>query len=590
MLPQITLAQIRDRATAQSYARGESYYQNEAIFDTVRRGNELEGRSEGSGYTPYHVRTTLDEDGNILTASCTCDYDWGGDCKHIVALLLTYLHEPGLFEERAPVQDALAERSPEELVALIRQMVARYPDLQQLIDRPTPARAPADRPVDTTPFRRELRQAVYEHDDRGYSTAEETISSVASAAREFAAAGKWRDAGAIYRAILEECLLQHEYLDDEGETVWALNSVLEGLVECLERDEIAGDDGERRAILDRLLDAFIWNVELGGQGLGDGLFPDALLGYIRPEELAGIRARVLAAQQRKAQSAYGQWGVEVYERFLIQLDALDNTDPEQTLQRLREQGIYRLLFEKLLAMGRSDEAITVVAEHLTNPFERLQVLPNLVAAGRDDEAIELGRATLRNQFDGRLAAWLAERYEARGERNELFALWLQGMQESPHVGYYATLKNAAQAVDAWANVRPEVLRKLSDDQQYAVLTQIHLYDEEWDAAWETLERIPQQPSRGFWSGWGANLDLEVAQKSQHARPQKAIPVFVKYARREIAAKDRSHYRQAAVHLATVRALYEQLGDEPSWRALIAGIRDEFRTLRALQDELSKAGL
>jgi len=116
----MTLDQIRARATEQSFARGESYYHSGAIFDTVRRGSELEGRCEGSDYAPYHIRVVLDGAGNIDTASCTCPYDWGGDCKHIVALLLTFLHEPESFEARAPVQDTLAARSKEDLIALIR--------------------------------------------------------------------------------------------------------------------------------------------------------------------------------------------------------------------------------------------------------------------------------------------------------------------------------------------------------------------------------------------------------------------------------------------------------------------------------------
>ena len=84
-MPQIKPEEIRSRTTAQSYMRGESYFQNEAIFDTVRRGNELEGRCEGSDYAPYHVSATLDEKGHIIATSCTCEYNWGGDCKHIVA-------------------------------------------------------------------------------------------------------------------------------------------------------------------------------------------------------------------------------------------------------------------------------------------------------------------------------------------------------------------------------------------------------------------------------------------------------------------------------------------------------------------------
>lgn len=584
----LSLEYIRSRATAQSFARGESYYHSAAIFDTVRRGNQLEGRCAGSDYAPYHVRVTLDKEGGVEEAFCTCPYDWGGDCKHIVALLLTYLREPERFAERAPVEDTLLERSKEQLITLIRQMVARYPDLQALIDRPVPGQQPGDQPADTEPFRRELRRAVRTFGEWGDHTAEETIYSVADAARRFEETGDWRSACAIYQAILEECLLTDQHLvDDEGEYLGALSSVLERLAGCLERVEIAQDDATRRAILDRLLDAYIWDVEMGGYGLGDEVMPEALLAYARQDDLPAIRERILAAQRREAESPYEEWGVEAYEDLLSQLDALDSTDPEVTLQRLREQGMDRLLFGKLLALGRVEEAVAVITESLTGPYERLQVLSALSAAGHDDTAVRLAQETVNSKFDHRLAQWLAERYCARGDQQALLALRLHCMQQEPDEAYYAALKQAAEAVGTWGSVRPEIIRQLERSQEFEILTRVYLHDQEWDAAWDTLARVPQDSV-----GWLSYepLDFEVAERSRQARPQKAIPVYVKYARHEIDQRNRGHYAVAARYLAVVRDLYQQLGDEEAWHKLIGSIREEFRQLRALQDELNQAGL
>jgi hypothetical protein len=330
---------------------------------------------------------------------------------------------------------------------------------------------------------------------------------------------------------------------------------------------------------------------MGGYGLGDGILPDALLQHARPGDLPGIRERTLEVQRHKQQSEYGRWSVEALERFLMQLDALDNTDPEETLQRLREQGLFRLVFEQLLDMKRVDEAVEVVAKHLTNPYDRLLALPNLVAAGRSDEAIRLANISLRDNFDDRVAHWLAEQYKASGDHNTLFELRLRGMKEKPSVLYYTTLKQAAEAVGKWTVVRSDILEQLEKKKEYGVLTQLYLVDKEWDAAWETLELFSRRSSRAS-LGWGfdSNLDLEVARQSQHARPQKAIPVFMKYAQQEIAGRDRNHYSQAAMYLSAIRNLYRELGDEAAWQALINGIRTEFRKLPALQDELTQAGL
>ena len=587
-MPQITLDDIRGRATGQSFARGESYYQSEAIFDTVRRGNELEGRCEGSENIPYQIRVALNEASTIDTAFCTCPYDWGGDCKHIVALLLMYLHEPESFEERAPVKDTLSGRSKEQLITLIRQMVARYPDLQALIDRPVPGQQPEDQPVDTEPFRRELRRAVRTFGEWGDRTAEHTIYSVAAAAQRFQDAGDWRSACAIYLAIIEESLLDDHYpVDDEGEFLMALNSVLERLADCLERDEIAQDDTVRRAVLDQLLHAFIWNTDMGGYGLGDDVVPEVLFEHARQSDLPTIRERIVAAQRRKADTKYGQWGVEAYENFLIQLDAFDKTDPEVTLQRLRDQGLYRLLFVKLLSMERVEEAVAVIAEQLITPYERLQVLPLLTSAGHDDTAVRLAKETLNGQFDDRLAHWLAERYTARGDQNALFDLRLRCMQQNPSESYYVALQQAAEAVGTWESVRPEIIRQLEHVEQFEVLTRVYLHDQEWDAAWDTLAQMPRSP-RG-WMTW-PRLDFEVAERSRHARPHKAIPVYLDYARSEIARRSRNNYAQAARYLAVVLDLYRQLDDEDAWRGVISEVREEFRRLPALQDELNKAKL
>lgn len=131
-IPTLTEDQIRGRTTPQSFAKGEAYQQRDAIFDPVIYENRLEGFCEGSEPYPYKVTVEFDEDG-ITSTTCTCPYDWGGDCKHVVALLLTYLHAPEVFQERPPLIGILAAKSQEELVELILKMVERLPILELLI-------------------------------------------------------------------------------------------------------------------------------------------------------------------------------------------------------------------------------------------------------------------------------------------------------------------------------------------------------------------------------------------------------------------------------------------------------------------------
>lgn len=589
MARNLTRDQIYARATEQSCQRGEAYYKSGAIFDTVRRGNELEGYCEGSQPSPYHIHITLSDQG-IESASCSCEYDWGGDCKHIVALLLTFLNKPEAFEERKPVSDVLAQRSKDELITLIREMITRYPDLSVLIDRPLPGSYKRNTPVDMESFRRELRYAMNHYEGWGDHTAEHAVYAIAKTAAQFAKQGDWRSARAIYSAILEEGLDEDSYqFDDEGDFMGSLYTAVEGLIECLDQEEVATDDTERRAIFDSLLTTYIWNCNMGGYGLADGV-AEAILAHATRADLPEIRSRLTAAQSKQRRRSYSNWSVEEYEQFLIDLDALDEVDPDIVLKRLRDQELYDLLFKKLLQMKRDEEAIAVVAEHLTGAYERLQAVSQLAQAGYNTAAIAMARESLDRAYDDRLTTWLLEQYQARGDRESYLQLQRQQMFAAPSEQHYAGLQETAQGSGRWGTLRSEIIAWLQEKKQYPVLIRVYLHDQEWDAAWETFVKYgtPPRGSREVWDY--LHLDFEIAKRSHAARPKQAIPIYIKYARAEINQRNRDHYRSAAQLLGVARSLYRQIGDESSWKDLIIAIRAEFKPLRALQDELNKAGL
>ena len=127
-VPRLTEAQVRKLGSPQSFERGKSYYRGGAILEPVRQGLELRAQCEGSEDEPYEVSATLEHHG-IAEVSCTCPYDWGGACKHVVALLLTYVHEPQAFRVIPPLETLLAKSSREQLIALIGEMAKREPGL-----------------------------------------------------------------------------------------------------------------------------------------------------------------------------------------------------------------------------------------------------------------------------------------------------------------------------------------------------------------------------------------------------------------------------------------------------------------------------
>jgi uncharacterized Zn finger protein len=589
--PKITQAQIESRASAQSLARGQRYYEDGAISHAVQRGDEIEARCRGSYSTPYRVWAKLDGSG-IVTTSCTCQYDWGGDCKHIIAMLLTYLHDPDQFEHRSTLHDALAGRSKETLVEIIEVMVTRYPDLQDLVDRPTPNEVVEGVvELDTLSFRQDLRGAFtnfgYEYHDEYGATPERKVNEIAAVAKRFSERDDWRNASAVYRAILEEfaAMDQDYYYDEEGNLAYAINEVAARMDDCLKQPDIIDDDNERRAIFDALLGVFVWDVNFGGIDIGMDV-PEIILRHIRREDIPAIRQRVEAALDRNRSNRYGGWSAGVLNAFLTDLDTLDEVDPEIILKRLRDQGMYPLLVKKLLEMGRLDEAIRVIRQEVDTAYQQVQTLNLLADHGYDTQAQEVAEAILAGKYDDRMAHWLLDRYRASDNKPGMLRWLTKEMRISPHVHAYVELKATAQALGQWEALRPQIIEDLRNQGNFAVLTRVYLKDEEWELAWKTLQKAQRERIPGF----GRPLDLEVAEASRRAMPERAIPVFIKYARQSINHRGRDNYRAAASLLAGVLEMYDRLDEIEKWETLIADIRAEFKTLPALQDELNKAGL
>ena len=105
----LTESVLKSLSSPESFTRGYALCQSDAVFDTFRQGDSLTGKCEGNSAPFYQLRVQLDE-GGIQEASCTCPYDWGGYCKHIVALMLTYIHNPDAFIEQKNIEELVGQQ------------------------------------------------------------------------------------------------------------------------------------------------------------------------------------------------------------------------------------------------------------------------------------------------------------------------------------------------------------------------------------------------------------------------------------------------------------------------------------------------
>jgi len=75
---------IKALCTETSFVRGLEYFQMGNVTDLEQFGNKITATVEGTRDYTVTIRT----DKKTITAACTCPYNWGGYCKHIVAALI----------------------------------------------------------------------------------------------------------------------------------------------------------------------------------------------------------------------------------------------------------------------------------------------------------------------------------------------------------------------------------------------------------------------------------------------------------------------------------------------------------------------
>jgi uncharacterized Zn finger protein len=120
-------------SSEKSFARGIDLYLSSAISDTYRKENTIYGKCEGSEKNTYDLEVNFD--GIEMDAFCTCPYDWGGLCKHLVAFLLTFVNEEELFMKPVDIPTLLEPLDRENLIILISKLVREKPDLQYWIQK-----------------------------------------------------------------------------------------------------------------------------------------------------------------------------------------------------------------------------------------------------------------------------------------------------------------------------------------------------------------------------------------------------------------------------------------------------------------------
>ena len=265
-LPEITEETIRNLSNDSSYWKGMGYYENGNLKRLWTEGDKYIAHVQG--YELYTVKIWQEKE--EIKTSCTCPYDFGGICKHVVTTMIAINKGKGIERQETELNeirlilDNLPEEKAKEFLfnALLKEQSLR--DDFRIF-------AKGEKETDKTveEYKREvhklfgtLKEKYYYyhdnyHDSEYHSPVNEIINKFSETAEKYSKQGNLKEAIKIYQAIYEACheALENESLEDFYDDIsYEIGPALKRIAENIEKLEIPLN--KKKRYLDYLIESY----------------------------------------------------------------------------------------------------------------------------------------------------------------------------------------------------------------------------------------------------------------------------------------------------------------------------------------------
>jgi uncharacterized Zn finger protein len=521
---------IRQRATTNSFERGEDYYHSGMVEAFAHVGDTLTATVAGSQAALYRVEVQLVDD-TIRSATCSCPYDYEGDCKHIVAVLLAYIHQgtapPGTTD------DLLDTMTADQLRNLIRTLREQKPELEDWFQVMLPGMAlsaPAEpstktvRRVDTSAFRRQVTRAIgridYGNHWQSIWDAVNGLDEAQAQTRSFLQRGDFNNALELMRILGEEVAPDYGELEEESQLADFLQGWSADLTEAILGADLTADE---RGNLSQQLDT--WAAELSEYGLDeimDGPITACTRGWEAPADRSAF-AFDLSEAKLNVQAYRG--------------------DDETYLSACLKAGAHDRYAQRLIELGRVDEAVTHISQHplrssddsvFRNPY--LTVAESLQKHGHNEAALKVGVMGISEPgHKYPLGEWLAHLAEQLDRMDIAQQAWRAAFDSMPSVESYRNLKRLSG--ERWPELRSQLIAQAEAQDKDTVLIEIALEDNDINRAIDIWDRYPYggyqlldelvEAAAASHPDWAGQQALAEAQKLIH-RGSKYYPHAVRW--------------------------------------------------------------
>lgn len=557
---ELTETMIRQHASPESFRRGEDYYQQGVVLSLTLRGGVLRAEVAGSELVPYEVRVSGDAAG-VTEAACSCPYEWGGWCKHIVAALLACAREPESVEERPALEDTLSELGRDELHDLLLKLAEREPSLADVIEGEVSLSASSGtRPVNTEAIRRRVRSSIrapaymdpYEGYWRGGGDLDEAYR-ILDEVWSMIQADDSRSALSVLEAITTEYIEHQEMLDWEmiedygGELLDLFGELGAAWTEALLGTDLTPYEQEDySAKLD------VWWGELAEYDDSFGVaFRAVEQGWSHPPLVRVLEGGI-------PDDAFFE---ELFDDPLTisRLNVLERQGRHQEYLRLAEAADESTGHAVMLArLGRTGEAVEYSLNRLGTPEEALAVAGALREQEELEAALRIGEHGLSLEgYKSSLAVWLRELADGMGRPELALEAAVAAFRAGPDLASYQRVQELAG--EGWPGYRAELLDHLRRSTSYHPSGHIEVFLHE-NLIQDAIAAVEESP-------FGSMLD-RVADAAVESHPEWVIETCRKKAEGIMDAGSSKYYAEAVDWLAKAREAYLAAGRGEEWRAYL----------------------
>ncbi|MCF7804016.1 MAG: SWIM zinc finger family protein [Candidatus Marinimicrobia bacterium] len=570
-LPNLTLTNFTGEVSSTIVDRGQDYFYRDLVTSLEE---SLDGQwvAQVRGTATYTVEISLSND-VVASWACTCPYDYGPVCKHVVAVLMEL--KEGKSAKADPEQKKRSTRkSPERRfdslvddlpVDALRKFLRDYAQFHPEMEREFLAKfTTADVPDAWRDYVAVIRESARAGSDRHgfikYSNSfrvMQPIHTMIQQAYEKLESAEYHAAWHIARAVVQEVPKLIQRMDDSsGDGGFVTNNALEILREAGTATE---DDDLQSEIFQFLL------KEYPKQQYSDFGFDETILS-------------VLTALIRNPRQAK-----QVERLIKAQLEAAENAEDDFGFD-YRFQRALKHQIEFLEQTGREDEAADIIDAHLDIEEFRERRIQEAFDQEDFDTAKSLvrdGIKLIREQkyppgYEYRWEQWLFRIAKAEEDTENIrqYARFFF-LHRRQDISWYKELRSTYTDQE-WRPILADLIEEIRSKSYFPAraLAEVYAYEHHWD---DLLQLLSENPDLSLLKEYGTYLREDF--------PEDLLAIYGETLRAFAAEyTGRKYYREIVRTLNNIRDIS---GGADFVRNLVAEFRETYNRRPAMQEELDK---